>query len=161
MSTDISIQQGCQVTLHFSVALPEGNVVDSNFDSAPASFTVGDGNMLPGFEEQLLGRRAGEEIEVVLPPEKAFGPVNQENVHRIPRNRFKQFLDDEFEALQPGTVVSFKDPAGFDLPGVIKEKFAATVVVDFNHPLAGKDILFRARIVGVIPADTSPVEIKL
>jgi FKBP-type peptidyl-prolyl cis-trans isomerase SlpA len=156
-----SIEHGSQVTLHFSVALTDGQVVDSNFDGAPASFNVGDGNMLPGFEARLLGLRKGDEVEVVLTPDQAFGLVNQENVHRLPRSRFNQFLDDEYQELQVGTVVSFKDPGGFDLPGVVKEKSASAVVVDFNHPLAGKDIVFKARIVGIIPPGTDSVEIKL
>lgn len=161
MSTSETVQQGSQVTLFFSVSLIDGELVDSNFDREPATFQFGDGNMLPGFEQQLLGRLAGEELEVVLGPEQAFGAVNEGNIHRLPRSRFTQFLDEEYEELQPGTVISFKDPAGFDLPGVIKEKFDATVVVDFNHPLAGKEILFRARIISVLPAGIRPVEIKL
>ncbi|MCB1670173.1 MAG: peptidylprolyl isomerase [Gammaproteobacteria bacterium] len=155
------IRQGSQVTLYFSLALPDGELIDSNFDRAPATFQVGDGNMLPGFEQTLLGLQEGDEVEVRLPPGQAFGELNSENVHRIARDRFTQFLDEEYEELQPGTVVSFKDPAGFDLPGVIKEKFQATVVVDFNHPLAGKEILFRARIVRVMPAGTRSVEVRI
>ena len=161
MSDGDTIEHGSQVTLHFSVALTDGHVVDSNFDMSPASFNVGDGNMLPGFESQLLGLCKGDEVDVVLTPEQAFGPVNQDNVHRLPRSRFNQFLDDEYEDLQVGTVVSFKDPGGFDLPGVVKEKSTTGVVVDFNHPLAGKDIVFKARIVEVIPPGTDSIEIKL
>ena len=161
MPDDNSIIQGSQVTLHFSVALADGHVVDSNFDSAPASFRVGDGNMLSGFESKLLGLKEGDEVEFFLPPDQAFGPINEENVHRMPRARFTQFLDEEYEQLQAGTVVSFKDPGGFDLPGVVKEKFESYVMVDFNHPLAGKDIVFKARIVGVIPPDTDSVEIRV
>ncbi|MBT8147532.1 MAG: peptidylprolyl isomerase [Gammaproteobacteria bacterium] len=161
MSEDKAIKQGSQVTLHFSVSLADGHEVDSNFDSEPASFRVGDGNMLPGFEARLLGLQEGAEVEFFLPPDQAFGPVNEENVHRLPRARFTQFLDEEYEELQAGTVVSFKDPGGFDLPGVVKEKFENYVMVDFNHPLVGKDIVFKAKIVGVIPPDTESVEIKV
>lgn len=160
MSDGDSVEQGSQVTLHFSIALTDGHVVDSNFGAAPASFTVGDGNMLPGFESHLLGLRKGDEVDVVLKPGQAFGAVNEGNVHRLPRSRFNQFLDEEYEELQAGTVVSFKDPGGFDLPGVVKEKSLAGVVVDFNHPLAGKDIVFKARIVDIIPRGTDSIEIK-
>jgi len=161
MYDDKSIKQGSQVTLHFSVALADGHVVDSNFDAVPASFRVGDGNMLPGFESQLLGLAEGDEVEKFLNPDQAFGLINEENVHRLPRSRFNRFLDDEYEELQIGTVVSFKDPGGFDLPGVVKGKSENEVLVDFNHPLAGKEIVFKARIMSVIPPDTDSVEIKL
>jgi len=160
MSDGDRVEQGSQVTLHFSIALTDGHVVDSNFDAAPASFTVGDGNMLPGFESHLLGLRKGDAVDVVLKPGQAFGPVNEGNVHRLPRSRFNQFLDEEYEELQAGTVVSFKDPGGFDLPGVVKEKSLTGVEVDFNHPLAGKDIVFKARIVDIIPRGTDAIEIK-
>jgi len=155
-----SIQQGSQVSLNFSLSLPDGELIDSNFGRPPAAFRVGDGSLLPGFEATLLGKKAGDEVEAVLPPEQAFGPVNPDNVHRIPRARFTQFLDEEYAALQPGEVISFKDASGFDLPGVVKEKYSATVVIDFNHPLAGKTILFRARISRVMPPDTRAVEIR-
>jgi len=161
MSDEKAIKQGSQVTLHFSVSLADGHVVDSNFDASPASFKVGDGNMLPGFESQLLGLFEGAEIENFLSPEQAFGQVNEENVHRLPRAKFTQFLDEEYDELQEGTVVSFKDPGGFDLPGVVKEKSDTEVLVDFNHPLAGKEVVFKARILSVIPPDTDSVEIKV
>ena len=161
MPEDHVIKQGSHVTLHFSVALADGHVVDSNFDAAPASFRVGDGNMLQGFESSLLGHQEGDDIETFLAPEQAFGPVNEDNIHRLPRSRFNRFLDDEYEELQTGTVVSFKDPGGFDLPGVVKEKLQDEVVVDFNHPLAGKDIVFKARIVSVLPPDTDALNIQV
>ena len=69
MAKTPAIQQGSLVTLHFALALQDGSVVDDNFAGEPASFKIGDGNMLPGFEAQLNGLRAGEEIEKVLAPE--------------------------------------------------------------------------------------------
>jgi FKBP-type peptidyl-prolyl cis-trans isomerase SlpA len=155
------VTQGAQVTLHFSLALRDGKVIDSNFDVDPASFTMGDGNLLPGFEEPLLGLRPGVEVEVTLAPEKAFGLLNLENIHRIPKSKFNLFLDEEYDSLAIGTVVAFKDPAGFDLPGVVKEKTEFDVTVDFNHPLADKEIIFRARIIDVLPNDTAALELKV
>ena len=161
MSFDTPISEGCKVTLHFSLTLPEGEVIDSNFETEPATFQLGDGSMLPGFEEQLLGLTVSAIVEVTLSPVQAFGEVNPANVHRIPKEKFNLFLEDEFGALEAGTVVSFKDPAGFDLPAVVKEKTDSTVLVDFNHPLAGKDIVFKAEIIAVIPVSTDKLELKL
>jgi FKBP-type peptidyl-prolyl cis-trans isomerase SlpA len=161
MSTQDTVQRDSQVTLHFSLALPDGEVIDSNFDAKPASFRLGDGTMLPGFETCLLGRKAGEEFQTSLTPDQAFGKVNAANIHRLDRARFSRFLEEEYEALRVGTVVAFKDPAGFDLPGVVKEKTGSSVLIDFNHPLAGKEILFRARIVAVFPGDTSTVQVRV
>ena len=155
------VTAGSRVTLHFSLALPDGAVIDSNFERRPATFTVGDGNLLPGFEEQLLGLVAEQEIAVTLPPNQAFGEISPANVQYMPRGRFNRFLDDEYEALAPGSVVAFKDAGGFDLHGVIQEVDADGAKIDFNHPLAGRTILFRARIVSVIPADTQTLSIRL
>ena len=70
-------------------------------------------------------------------------------------------LEDDLIPTEVGAVVSFKDAGGFDLPGVIADISPSTVIVDFNHPLAGKDIVFKARIVSVIDADVDAVEIKV
>ena len=161
MSDEKRITHGASVTLHFSLALTDGTIIDSNFEGSPASFQMGDGNLLPGFEEQLLGLQPGAELEVVLTPDKAFGEVNEANIHRIAKSKFKLFLDDEYDSLEPGSVVSFKDPAGFDLPGVVKEKTEFDVTVDFNHPLADKKIVFKASIVEVLSADTTALELKI
>ena len=138
----IPIREGLKVTLHFCLAMEDGEVIDSNYDSSPATFTVGDGNLLPGFEELLMGLVSGTETQFVLQPEKAFGQYNPENVQSVDRSAFDQ------KELQPGLVMSFQN-AGGELPGVIKSISDDGVSVDFNHPLAGQAIVFSVRIVDV------------
>ena len=70
-------------------------------------------------------------------------------------------LEDDLLPTRVGSVVSFKDAGGFDLPGVVKAIGEKTVSVDFNHPLAGKGIVFAARIVSVLPPEEQAVEVKL
>lgn len=151
---------GARVTLHFSLELTDGSVVDSNFEDKPATFVVGDGNLLPGFEAALVGKRAGDSVVVRLPPDQAFGEHNAENVQRFPRQRFAGLLANTTEPTQPGTVVAFTDPAGNEIPGVLTEIGESHVEIDFNHPLAGRDILFKADIITVIPAGTDAVRIQ-
>lgn len=158
---DIQIEQGCQISLHFSLALVDGQIIDSNFSTSPASFRLGDGNMLPGFEVALLGLKPGQQLETVLAPEQAFGTVNSKNQYRFAVAKFKDLLEDDIIPLQVGAVVSFKNAAGFDFPGVITEVSDAAVAVDFNHPLAGKQIIFKADIVAVLPPDVASIEVKL
>lgn len=155
------IAAGCRVTLHFALAFPNGDIIDSNFERTPASFTLGDGSLLPGFESLLLGLGEGAKGEAVLPPTEAFGEPNPGNVHYLPRSRFARFLPDEYAELRPGSVVSFADAAGFDLPGVVKTIDPQGAEVDFNHPLAGRDIVFRFHILQIIPADTQVVSIRV
>ena len=149
------------VTLHFSLALSTGEVIDSNLEKEPASFRIGDGSMLPGFESELLGLRSGDEIEKVIASVNAFGEVNPKNLQSFPIDKFKNLLEDDLISTEPGCVVSFKDPAGFDLPGVVKEVSEKEVIVDFNHPLAGKDIVFKVKIISVVSSDTDAVEVKV
>lgn len=157
----IAIEQDALVSLHFSLALENGELIDSNFAAKPASFRLGDGSMLPGFEAALLGLHAGDTIELLLQPDAAFGAVNPKNLHQFPIAKFTLLLEDELLPTQVGSVVAFKDAAGFDLPGVVAAINSTNITVDFNHPLAGKAILFKARIVSVVAPDVQTVEIRL
>ena len=110
------ISNGSRVTLHFSLSLADEQVIDSNFNKEPASFKIGDGSLLPEFENLLIGEHEGAVIESTLPPQKAFGDKNPENIQRFAAEKFTHLLEDEVLPTETGSVVVFKDPAGFDLP---------------------------------------------
>lgn len=156
----MKVENGATVNLHFSLALADGSIVDSNFAGKPATCKIGDGNLPPAFEDILLGLEAGDEIERKVPPENAFGAVNPANLQRFPAANFASLLQDELVPLAPGSVVMFKDPGGFDRPGVIRGIGEAEVEVDFNHPLAGREIVFRASIVSVLAPGASKLELE-
>ena len=147
--TELVIGAGTRVTLHFSLALEDGQVVDSNFEGSPATFEVGDGNLPAGFESLLLGMGAGQEQVFLVPPEKAFGQHNPANVQVLARADFSPEL-----TLEPGLVVSFADASRAELPGVISAVDGDEVTVDFNHPLAGHTLSFRVAIIAVEPVVT-------
>ncbi|MDG2017962.1 MAG: peptidylprolyl isomerase [Porticoccaceae bacterium] len=138
------IDQGVKVTMSFSLALENGELIDSNFDTQPATFIMGDGNLLPGFEVPLKGLKAGDKGEFVISPENAFGQRNPENMQQLARDNFDQ------ESLNVGDVFSFQNGEG-ELPGVIMEIGDDSIKVDFNHPLAGRNIIFKVDIVEVVP----------
>jgi FKBP-type peptidyl-prolyl cis-trans isomerase SlpA len=139
------IGPGSQVTLHFSLALAEGNrdgeLIDSNFGKAPVTFTIGDGNLLPGFEQALFGLVAGDRRDFTLEPADAFGPVNEDNVQRFPLYNFPPDL-----ALDTGLMVEFDDAAGNRQAGVVRSVGKQWVEVDFNHPLAGRALRFSVHV---------------
>ena len=141
---NLQIQTGTSVTLHFSLALENGHIVDSNFEGNPATFSVGDGNLLPGFESSLLGLEVGDEREFIISPENAFGQHNTQNVQSVDRGNF-----DESD-LEIGSILSFQNGDG-ELPGVIIALEENQVMVDFNHPLSGKNIVFQVKIVEINP----------
>lgn len=132
------------VTLHFSLVLEDGHIIDSNFESEPATFSVGDGNLLPGFESTLMGLVNGDEREFTIPPEQAFGQHNPQNVQVVERGNFDQ------EELELGAMFSFQNGDG-ELPGVIVDVDDNEVMIDFNHPLAGKNIIFQVKIIDIAP----------
>ncbi len=140
----LAIGPSTRVTLHFALRLPSGEVLDSTFEGKPATFTFGDGNLPAGFEACLLGLVAGASETFEVPPENAFGQPNPNNVQRFPRDTFGPEL-----ALEPGLVLSFADAAKSELPGVVAALEGDEVVVDFNHPLAGRTVSFEVSVITV------------
>jgi FKBP-type peptidyl-prolyl cis-trans isomerase SlpA len=145
--TDLTLGPGTKVTLHFALRLSDGEVIDSNFEREPATFTVGDGNLLQGFERAMLGLRAGDKETLLIKPEDGFGQRNPNNIQRISRAQFPQDVE-----LSEGLMLSFADAQKTELPGVVTSFDDEEVVVDFNHPLAGREIFFEVAILRIEPA---------
>jgi len=144
----VSVGEGTRVYLNFSVSLEDGSEVDTNFGEDSVSFVVGDGSLLPGFEQLLFGMSPGERQMFVVPPEEAFGQPNDNNVQVLPRTQF----DDDVE-LEIGMVFAFEDAGGGEVPGMIISFGGEEVTVDFNHPLSGRTILFDVLVHRVEPAE--------
>ena len=136
----VPIGPGTRVTLIFELALSSGDVIDSTGDES-AIFEVGDGSLLPGFESAMYGLKPGDSAELPIAAEQGFGVPNDENVHMMKRTLFEVSQD-----LVEGLVVSFADGEGGERPGVVNRLFDDLVEVNFNHPLAGQDLLFSVQI---------------
>ena len=143
LSQELRIGPDREVTLHFALKLENGDVVDSTFDKAPATFKVGDGNLLPGFEQALFGLKGGDQRSLPIAPEQGFGQPNPQNVQVMPRGQFQDM------ELSEGLLIIFNDAANAELPGVVKAFDEAQVTIDFNHPLAGKALTFDVEIIEV------------
>lgn len=147
------IADGSKVDLHFSVAIENGVEIDNTRSRAePVSLVMGDGSLLPSFEKALLGLCAGDRRTVSLPPEDAFGPWNPENVQIFDTVKFEQ-------TPIVGHMIEFEDKAKSSLFGVVKSVNEDTTEIDFNHPLAGKDITFEVEIFKVTPAGQQGINI--
>jgi FKBP-type peptidyl-prolyl cis-trans isomerase SlpA len=144
----VTIGDGTRVFLNFALSLEDGSEVDSNFGGEPVAFKVGDGNLLPGFERRILGMRPGERQLFSVPPEDAFGQPNEQNVQRVDREAFDEDID-----LEAGLLCSFADAAGGEVPGMVVDWDDDEVTVDFNHPLAGRTILFDVQVHRVEPSE--------
>lgn len=131
------------ITLHFSLALENGDMVDSTFNKKPATMAMGDGSLLYGFEQRLIGLSVGDKQEFLIEPKDGFGAHNPMNVQHFKTEDFDP------ETLEEGMIVSFIDAGQHELPGVIASFDDEQVTVDFNHPLAGKNLLFTVEIIDV------------
>ncbi len=147
-TSNVSVSEGTRVFLNFSVGLEDGSEVDSNFGGEPVDFVIGDGSLLPGFERLIFGMAPGERQLFTVPPEDAFGQPNDNNVQVVPRSHFDDDVD-----LEIGLVFSFADAGGGELPGLVVSFDEEEVTVDFNHPLAGRTILFDVLVHRVEPTE--------
>ena len=138
----IPVGPGTRITLKFSLYLKDGELIDST-DDRPASCAIGDESLLPGFERAMFGMRAGQKEVFDIRPEDGFGMSNPDNIHIMQAELFKEVDKKE------GVVVSFADPHGLERPGVISRVLGDTLEVDFNHPLAGKELIFEVEILAV------------
>ena len=138
------IQRNSLVTLYYRLGLPNGDVLEDNFDDEPMTVQLGQGEMAEGLELALIGLREGQEDTVDIGPELAFGYIDDKLVRSIPRVEF----DPEI-ALEPGLIIEFSTDSGDSLPGTILEFDEQQVRVDLNHPLAGQTVRYSVRIVSI------------
>lgn len=143
MTKNTPVGPGTRVTLRFSLQLDNGNVVDSTGLKA-ATFDVGDGNLLPGFEAAMFGLLAGASERLMIPASQGFGEHLEANLQRLRRGQFPVNME-----LTEGLMMSFADQNNGELPGVINKIQGDSIEVDFNHPLAGKDLIFEVDILEV------------
>ena len=141
----LAIGPGTRVKLKFTLALEEGEEVDST-GNEPAEFQVGDGSLPPGFERRLFGLTTGARRLFRLPPEEAFGNHDPGRLQVLPRHNFANM------ELQEGLVIGFADPSGGEVPGMVVALSPENVTIDFNHPMAGRQVTFAVEIVQVVPA---------
>lgn len=133
-----------EVTLHFAIALCDGTVITTTFDDDPVTLTMGTGNLTENLEKTLYGLKPGEKQSLILEAENAFGSRDEEKAYFMPRSSFPSDME-----LEPELVISFATPAGDELAGIVQELDEEQVKVDFNHPLAGHDIVFTVQIISI------------
>ncbi len=141
-----TIAPGMRVTLHFSLLLDDGREIDTTRRGKPATFVLGDGNLPESFEVRLIGLQPADDRQFDIPAEEGFGVWRAENLRKLPRDRFARLPADE--PLEPGLVMSFREPGG-ETPGVVRRLLGDMVEVDFNHPLAGRNLIFDVSIIAV------------
>ncbi len=138
------VRQGSRVTLHFTLTIAGGLVVDHTEPEAPLSIVIGQGDIAEGLEKYLIGLAAGEQRHFDIPAGEVHGPADPSAQHVFDRADFPEDM-----ALAPGMVMGFALPSGEEVPGLILAVDDASVQVDFSHPLAEHDLSFDVTILSV------------
>ncbi len=138
------IVPGSEVTLHFSLTTSDGFEAVSTFEEEPETIVMGDGTLSEGLELALYGLKPGDRQTLTLTQDQAFGPRDDSAVQLIPRGDFPS--DSELEA---GQIFAFSTPEDDEVAGTILEIQGDEVTVDFNHPLAGMEVVFSVEILEV------------
>ena len=139
----MTIQQGKTVSFDYTLSV-DGQVVDSSKDRGPLQYTHGEGRIIPGLSKQLEGMKVGDEKKIVVAPEEAYGQVNPAAFQEIPKSRLPSDADPKV-----GMTLQAKDQSGKTSIVKISEVKEDAVVLDLNHPLAGKTLNFDVRIVSI------------
>jgi FKBP-type peptidyl-prolyl cis-trans isomerase SlyD len=135
-----SIQEGSIVSVEYTLTDDDGKVIDSNVGKEPLTFVQGAGQIVGGLEKELQGLKTGEQKKVRVKPEDGYGMPDQQAFQEMPRESIPA------EAQKPGVTLMAKAPDGRAIPIRVHEVREKTVVVDFNHPLAGKTLNFDVKI---------------
>jgi FKBP-type peptidyl-prolyl cis-trans isomerase SlyD len=132
------------VTMHYTLTDNEGNVLDSSRESTPLSYLHGAGNIIPGLEKALVGKVAGDTLNVKVEPAEAYGVVRADLMQVVDKSMFEGL-----ESPEPGMAFQAQGPDGSSQRIVIKKVEGDKVTIDANHPLAGVTLNFDVEIMNI------------
>ena len=131
-----------KVKVHYTGTLNDGTVFDSSEGKQPLEFTIGENQVIAGFENGVKEMKLNEEKTIKMKAKDAYGEKNSQLIITVPRDKFPPEIEIN------GRLV-LKGPQGQQLPAVITEVNNDNVVIDLNHPLAGKELNFKVKVVAV------------
>ena len=140
------VKDGSVVSLQYTLSSEDGKTIESNKGKTPLKYTHGNRQIVPGLEKELAGMKVGEEKRVTVSPEEGYGPVNPKGFQEFPKDKIPT------EGLKVGAVLMAKGPQGQQVPVRVHEIKEKTVVLDLNHPMAGKILVFDVKVLGIEPA---------
>jgi peptidylprolyl isomerase len=138
-------KKGDVVQVDYTGKLEDGTIFDSSIGREPLEFTLGQGQMIPGFEKAVLGMQVGETKTFTIPAKEAYGPHHDELVMEIPREQLPEGLDP-----QVGYQLQSTTSDGTIVVVTVIEVTDTSIIVDANHPLAGKDLIFEIELVSIL-----------
>ena len=136
------VESGKVVTVHYTGKLADGEMFDSSEGRDPLKFQVGSGQIIPGFEQAILGKSIGEKVTVNIPVEEAYGQVREDLIVTVPKSQ----LPGDVQIGQP---LQAQGNEGQTINVVVKEIAEENVIIDGNHPLAGQELEFFIEIISI------------
>ncbi|HEX5022662.1 MAG TPA: peptidylprolyl isomerase [Candidatus Binatia bacterium] len=149
---DRVVKDGMMVSLDYTLKNPEGKTLETSKGREPLRYIHGQKMMIPGLEKELTGMKVGGEKHVTVKPEDGYGKVNPNAVQEFPKEKIPA------NALKVGAVLAARSPEGMVVPMTVREIKEKTVVMDLNHPMAGKTLVFDVKVVDIQPAPPPPAQ---
>ncbi len=140
----VQVKSGDTVSVHYIGTLEDGTAFDSSEGSDPLEFAIGSGNVIPGFEQAVLGMNLGESKTVTIPADDAYGPYVEERVLVVERQQIPADM-----SIDIGAQLQIQQEGGMVIPVIITDITENEVTLDANHPLAGEDLTFKITLVSV------------
>lgn len=137
------VKDGSEVSLQYTLSGDDGKLIESNKGKEPLKYTQGQHQIIPGLEKALAGMKVGDEKHVKVKPEDAYGPVNKEAFKEFPKEKIPP------EGLKVGAMLTARGPQGQAIPVRVHQIKEKTVVLDLNHPMAGKTLVFDVKVLDV------------
>ncbi|MDR6302109.1 FKBP-type peptidyl-prolyl cis-trans isomerase [Mesonia maritima] len=138
------VKQNDTVKIHYTGKLNDGQVFDSSLEREPIEFTVGGGQIIPGLEKGLIDMKVNEKKTIQIPQDEAYGEAKDELFMEVPKSQLPQEIQPEV-----GMGLVSKNPDGTERQLRVAEVKEEAIVVDANHPLAGKDLTFEVELVEI------------
>lgn len=147
---DEIVKDGAEVSLQYTLSGEDGKLIETNKGKEPLKYTQGQHQIIPGLEKGLAGMKVGEEKRLKVKPEDAYGPVNKKAFQEFPKEKIPA------EGLKVGAVLMARGPQGQVIPVRVHEIKDKTVVLDLNHPMAGKTLIFDVKVLDIQPGQPAP-----
>ena len=138
------MKPGSKVKIHYTGTLSDGTVFDSSEGRGPLEFTIGSSEVIAGFENAVKDMKLNEEKTIKISPKEAYGEKNEQLIREIPRSKLPNEMN-----VEVGSRIILKSPAGQQVYGMIDKIEEDKIFIDFNHPLAGKELNFKVKVVGI------------
>jgi len=138
------VKENDTVRVHYTGKLSNGQIFDSSLEREPLEISLGQGNLIPGFEKGVVNMKVNEKKTVNIPFAEAYGEVQQELFHEVKKDELPEDMTPEV-----GMGLASKNPDGSEVQFRVAEVHEKHIIIDANHPLAGQDLIFDLELVEI------------